>query len=75
MKLKIRRKEYEITSRDRFMDNGSCVQLLTQNGPWKNWGYTTPVLSKKAIKELHKFKIIEHEHNYGSNVSIFSIEE
>ena len=75
MKLKIRRKEYEITPKDRFMDNGSCVQLITHNGPWGKLGYTTPALSKKAIKELNKFKIIEHEHNYGSNVSIFSIEE
>ena len=75
MKLKIRRKEYEITPKDRFMDNGSCVLLLTQNGPWKDWGYTKPVLSKKAIKELKKFKFFEHKHNRGSGISIFSIEE
>ena len=75
MKLKIRRKEYEITSKDRFMDNGSCVRLLTQNGPLGTWGYKPIILSKKNIKELNKFKIIEHKHNYGAGVSIFSIEE
>ena len=57
------------------MDNGTCIQLITQKGKWTDYGYTTPVLTKKAIKELKKFKFVEHKHNRGSGISIFSIEE
>lgn len=57
MILKIGKHEYTITEKDVFLDNGCCVQLLTQSKVFKNWGYMTPVLSKKAIKELENYGV------------------
>jgi len=74
MKLKIGRHEYEITEKDRFMDNGSCVQLLSQSKGKSSWGKRpSPVLSKKAVKEISKYtrKIIAHD--YGEWVTVFSL--
>ena len=74
MKLKIKRHEYDIDSGDSFMDNGACVQLLTQSKEKSGWGRRpNPVLSKKAIKEISKYDHIYHEHNYSSGVKIFSL--
>lgn len=57
LKLKIGRNVYEITENDRFMDNGYCVQLMTQSKEISVSGFSpNPVLSKKAIKELSEFK-------------------
>ena len=51
--LKIGRHIYEITGKDRFMDNGSCVQLLTQSNEKISWGHRpSPTLSKRAIKQI-----------------------
>lgn len=72
--IKVGRKEYQITSQDRFMDNGACVQLLTQKGPFKNWHHQTPTLSKREIARLSKLRRIEHKHKCGAGVSIFSVD-
>jgi len=72
MILKIGRYEYEITSSDVFIDNGACIQLLSQK-KFKHWYYITPVLSKKAIEQINKFERIPREHKYTSNVEVFSL--
>lgn len=51
--IKIGRNNYVITSEDRFMDNGSVVQLRTQSKEKSSWGQRPdPCLSKKLYKEL-----------------------
>ena len=73
--IKIKRNEYEITFADKFMDNGHCVQLLTQSKEKSNWGRRpTPVLSKKAIKEISKYKRIQVEHTWGNRVEVFYLD-
>jgi hypothetical protein len=53
MDLKIGRFTYNITKGDKFLDNGACVQLLTQSKERVEWGHRqNPILSKKAFKEV-----------------------
>lgn len=52
IKLKIGRQIYNIGAKDIIMDNGAIVQLITQNGLFRDWTYTVPVLSKKLFKDL-----------------------
>ena len=54
MIIKCGRKEYKLRKgEDQILDNGSCVQLLTQNGTYQGWGnYSCPKLSKKTWKEV-----------------------
>lgn len=52
IKLKIGRQIYNIGADDILMDNGTSVQLVTQNGPFCDWAHTVPVLSKKLFKDL-----------------------
>jgi len=74
MKLKIGRNEYEITCSDIFMDNGSCVQLMTQSKGRLSWGSSpSPVLSQKAIKQINKYDHLPQENNYGIDVEMFSL--
>lgn len=70
MKLKIGRHTYNITESDVFMDNGSCVQLLSQRYGRRFF----PVLSKKAIKKIARFKRIEIPHRYGIGVQVFKLD-
>ena len=75
MKLKIGRHEYEITSRDEFMDNGCCVQLLTQSKESVVYGNKPiPKLSKRAIKELSGFDKVQIAHEYGTGVEVYSLD-
>lgn len=74
MKLKIGRYEYDITEKDVFMDNGSCVQLLTQSKEPTFWGgKSSPVLSKSAIKKISVLEKIPAQHKYGDSVQVFSL--
>jgi hypothetical protein len=74
MKLKIKRHTYTITEKDLFMDNGACIQLLTQSKEKSNWGSKpTPVLSKKAIKEINKFERLQKKHGYNKSIQVFSL--
>ncbi len=75
MKLKIKRNEYEISEDDEFMDNGACVQLLTQSQEKSYWGHSpSPKLSKRAIKEIGKYKHVLKDHGYGEGVKVFSLD-
>lgn len=73
--LKIGRYEYEITEKDTFMDNGACVQILSQKKQFKDWHYVTPVLSKKAIKQISKYERIPVESSYNAEVFRLKLEE
>lgn len=67
MDLKIGRHTYEVTSKDVFLDNGSCVQLKTQSKEKKISNFDAyppcPKLSKAAIKKISKFDKIILEKN------------
>jgi hypothetical protein len=74
IKIKVGRDEYSITEDDQFMDNGNCVQLLTQSKERSDWGrIPNPVLSKREVKNISKFKRVEIEHSYREGVSVFSL--
>ena len=74
LELKIKRKVYKITGKDEFMDNGACVQLLTQSKEHASWGqHYNPKLSSRAIKELSSFLRIDQPHTYGKGVQVFKL--
>jgi hypothetical protein len=67
MDLKIDRYQYKITKDDLFLDNGSCIQLMSQSHEKRVPGCARPwpVLSKKAIKQISDFVRIEvQQHTY-----------
>ena len=72
LKLKIGRHTYDITESDQFMDNGACVQLLTQSQEaWLHSSCAHPVLSKRAIKEIATFNRVDVvEHAYCTEFSL-----
>jgi len=73
--IKVKRWEYEITEADKFMDNGACVQLLTQSKQRGSWARKiTSKLSKQAIKQISRFKRIPHEHPNAVGAQVFSLE-
>ncbi len=76
IELKVGKNTYDITKDDLFIDNGACVQLLTQSNEKREWGHhPNPVLSKRAIKELSKYKKIQKKHHYDSKtLEIYSLE-
>ena len=54
--IKVGRHVYDIDDKDEFMDNGSCVLLLTQSKENSVWGRRPhPVLSKRAVKDIDRF--------------------
>lgn len=72
--IKIGRYDYVITESDRFMNNGRCIQLMTQGK--ESFGYgqmKVPKLSKLAEKEISKYERKSHPHSHGSNVEFFSL--
>jgi len=73
MKLKIGRNEYEITCSDIFMDNGACVQLMTQSKERLKWKGRPLVLSQKAIKQINKYDHLPQKNNYSTDVKMFSL--
>ena len=74
MILKIKRHNYEIDEQDEFMDNGACVQLLTQSKERGEWGRTpNPILSKRAIKEISVYERLQRSHNYTTDIQVFSL--
>ena len=74
LNLKVGRHSYKITELDRFMDNGSCVQLISQSKENPVYGSRqNPVLSKRAILEISKFTHNQIVHGYSNCVKIFSL--
>jgi len=73
--IKIKRHVYNITESDRFMDNGCCVQLMTQTRENATWGRPPlPVLSKREVKRIGAFSRVEVPHQYGKHVSVFKLQ-
>ena len=72
--LKIKRHEYEITEKDEFLDNGSCIQLLTQSKEYDRWAQeSTPKLSQKMVKEISRYERIPRKGRYNTRYSVFSL--
>ena len=72
--LKIGRHTYDITTDDRFMDNGSCMQLLTQSMEKLDWGHRpSPTPSIKAQRLINSFEKTNVEYRHGGLVAEFSI--
>ena len=55
IELKIGRRIYQITDESLFMDNGCCVQLITNHCDHCG-GSDWAVLSKRAVKEIAAFE-------------------
>ena len=53
IELKIGRRICEIPEKDLVMDNGSCVQVVTQK-IFKGWLDYSPVMSKKMFKDMKR---------------------
>lgn len=74
LKIKIGRHDYEISTDDQFMDNGACVQLLTQSKEKSIYGKRpNPVLSKRAVWEINKFSK-RQINGYGQDVKVFTLD-
>lgn len=71
--IKCGRREYQITEKDVFLDNGACVMLLSQKGPFKDWHYASVVLPQREIKRINKFEKKQKAHNNGKSIQIFSL--
>ena len=72
--LKMGRQVYDITDTDKFLDNGACIQIITQRGPFHNYHFATPVLTKKATREIGVFARVNHPHKYGAGCTVFSLQ-
>lgn len=78
IKLKIGKYEYDITEADKFLDNGACVQLLTQSKE-KIKRYDSrppsPKLSLTLIQKIKKMELIQRPvpAHLMSHCRIFSI--
>lgn len=53
MKIKCGRREFEVTEKDRILDNGAIYQLITQYYQ-KGWEKLTPIVSKSTFDKLLK---------------------
>ena len=69
--IKCRGIEYIITEKDKFLDNGACVQLISQKGPFVGWDYSNIVVPKKEVKRINKFEKIQHRSDKG--LKVFSV--
>ena len=51
MIIKCGRREFDLTPKDRILDNGAIYQIITREY-FKSWNYITPVVAKKTFKKL-----------------------
>jgi hypothetical protein len=54
IEMKIGRYVKQIGKDDLILDNGSIIQVVTQNGAWGEWCYSALTMSKKMFNELMK---------------------
>ena len=74
IKIKVKGNEYDITRDDRFMDNGACIQLLTQSQePIFHQERPHPVLPQRVVKEITKYERVDVTHR-SERVSVFSLD-
>lgn len=50
--MKINRYIKPIGKDDLILDNGSCIQVVTQKGSWGDYSYASLGMSKKLFKDL-----------------------
>jgi hypothetical protein len=67
LSLKLGKHNYDITDKSRFFCNASTVQLLDQKTK------EPPVLKAKHLKQINKFERVQHKHEFGHTISIFSL--
>ena len=53
MEITLYKRKFNVTNKDRVLDNGSCYQLLTQRY-FHDWCYICPVMSKTLFNKLRK---------------------
>lgn len=53
MKIKCGRREFEVTERDRILDNGACYILITQKY-FSDWSQMSPTVAKTTFNKLLK---------------------
>lgn len=58
VEMKINRYIKQIGKDDLILDNGACIQVVTQNGARGEYGFGALIMSKKQFKELMKFDFI-----------------
>lgn len=58
IEMKINRYERLIGEDDLILDNGSCIQVVTQKGGFAQYGYAPLIMSKKLFNELKKIDFI-----------------
>ena len=58
IEMKIGRYIKNIGKEDLILDNGSCIQVVTQNGAFSKYGYAPLRMSKKMFEELRKINFI-----------------
>lgn len=58
IEMKINRYEKLIGEDDLILDNGSCIQVVTQKGAFCQYGYAPLIMSKKLFNELKKIDFI-----------------
>jgi hypothetical protein len=69
LSLKLGKYTYNITDKSRFFCNASTVQLLDQKTK------EPPVLKAKHLKQINKFERVQHEHEFGQTISVFSLKK
>lgn len=75
IKLKINGHTYQITSADKFLDNGVRVFLVSQSLEPMEWGKKPePMLSKEAERTISMFDRVQHDHKFNSNVTVFNLD-
>lgn len=52
IEMKINRYVKHISKDDLILDNGACIQVITQKGVFVNYGYAPLHMSKKLFKQL-----------------------
>jgi hypothetical protein len=72
--IKIGRRVFNITEADKFLDNGACVSIITRRIWSGTWHTSTPLMTKKAMREIKAFRRVEHPHKYGSGCTVFSLQ-
>ncbi len=74
IKLKIGRKVFTVTTKSVFADNGSCVQLITDE--LDMWGDNKwQVLTNKALKEIAPFRSATVKSEYSNCTCFVLLEE
>ena len=73
--IKINRREYEISDKDMFLDNGLTTALITQEGRLIGWAYETPTLSDDDVQHILSYPQVEHEtkSRFWQGCRLFSI--